>query len=138
LDHDQDIAQLLSQAEWRVTRRLGAILRAEGSSVEQWRVLRLLSDDVGHPMTDVAEYAMLPGPTVTRLVDRMVSDNLVYRRADDWDRRRVLVYLSEYGKEYSQKLSEVVDQHRLELAEAAGVDAGKLAGTLSRLVDEFN
>src|SRR5580704_14992019 len=87
LDHDQDIAQLLSQAEWRVTRRLGAILRAEGSSVEQWRVLRLLSDDVGHPMTDVAEYAMLPGPTVTRLVDRMVSDNLVYRRADDWDRR---------------------------------------------------
>jgi DNA-binding MarR family transcriptional regulator len=106
--------------------------------VEQWRVLRLLSDDVGHPMTDVAEYAMLPGPTVTRLVDRMVSDNLVYRRADDWDRRRVLVYLSEFGKEYSQKLSEVVDQHRLELAEAAGVDAGKLAGTLSRLVDEFN
>jgi DNA-binding MarR family transcriptional regulator len=137
VDRDQDIAQLLSQAEWRVTRRLAAVLRADASSVEQWRVLRLLSDELGHPMADVAEYAMLPGPTVTRLVDRMVSDGLVYRRADDWDRRRVLVYLSPQGTKLFQKLAQVVEQHQQELAEVAGADASDLVGALSRLVNQF-
>src|SRR5438128_299596 len=89
-----DLSQLLSQAERAVTQRLDAVLRPKGGNVEQWRVLQLLSDGTGHPMSEVAEFALLSGPTLTRLVDRMVSDNLLYRRIDDRDRRRVLVYLT--------------------------------------------
>jgi len=40
-------------------------------------VLSFLGDGDGHPMTAIAEFAMLPPPTLTKVVDRMVSLNLV-------------------------------------------------------------
>ena len=43
-------------------------------------------------MTEVAEFAMPPAPSLTKVVDRMVSLNLVYRRPDLRDRRRVLIH----------------------------------------------
>jgi hypothetical protein len=83
----QRLAQLLSQAERGVTRQLGRVLDEEGCSVEQWRALVLLADGVSHSMSDVAEFALLPAPTITRLIDRMVADNLAYRTVDPQDRR---------------------------------------------------
>ena len=62
---DEDLAHLLSQAERRVTERLSARLEAEGLTLAQWRVLSLLSDGTGHTMTEAAEFAMLPAPTLT-------------------------------------------------------------------------
>jgi DNA-binding MarR family transcriptional regulator len=38
---------------------------------------------------------MITAATLTKLMDRMVSQGLVYRRADDRDRRRVLAYLAD-------------------------------------------
>src|SRR5438445_13475631 len=95
----RDLFHLLSYAENRATRRLAAALEGWDCSIEQWRVLALLADGRGHPMTELAEFALLPAPTATKLADRMVADTLVYRRADPADRRRVLVYLTERGRE---------------------------------------
>lgn len=94
----RDLPQLLSSAERLMTRRLSAALEAESCSVEEWRVLTLLSDGRGHTMSDVAAYALMPAPSLTKLVDRMVSAALVYRRKDPGDGRRVLVYLSSRGR----------------------------------------
>jgi DNA-binding MarR family transcriptional regulator len=93
-----DLAHLLSHAERRLVRRLSAQLAEEGCTVEQWRVLSAVSDGAGHPMTEIAEYALLPAPSLTKLVDRMVADNLVYRRPDPTDRRRVLLHLAARGR----------------------------------------
>jgi len=89
----QQLAQLLSRAERRLTRRLARPLEEEGATVEQWRALVLLADGAGHTMSEIAEFALLPSPSNTRLIDRMVADNLVYRKADMRDRRRVLVHV---------------------------------------------
>jgi hypothetical protein len=48
------LAEALSRAEHPVSRRISAALRAEGMSLEQWRVLSLLSDGAGHTMSDIA------------------------------------------------------------------------------------
>src|ERR671911_2106153 len=101
---DEDLAHLLSQAERRVTERLSAALEAEGLTLAQWRVLSLLADGAGHPMTEAAEFAMLPAPTLTKVVDRMVSLNLVYRRPDLRDRRRGLIYSAAPGPRLHQRL----------------------------------
>src|SRR5438309_589161 len=95
---ERDLIHLLSRAEHRAVRRLAAALDAEGCSVEQWRALGFLADGQGRTMTDLADYALLPGPTATKLIDRMVADGLVYRRPDPADRRKVLVYLTERGQ----------------------------------------
>ena len=129
---ERDLFHVLSHAERRVARRVATVLDAAGCSVEQWRVMALLADGLGHPMTELAEFALLPAPTATKLVDRMVTENLVYRRADPADRRRVLVYLAERGRDLHTRLSVPLRRLQSELLEAID-DSGELAGKLGQL-----
>lgn len=92
-----ELPRMLTLMERRVAARLGAALGDTGATVEEWRVLSQLGDGAGHPMSEIAEFALLPAPTLTKVVDRLVSAGRVYRRVDDADRRRVLVFLSERG-----------------------------------------
>jgi DNA-binding MarR family transcriptional regulator len=130
----RDLAHLLSHAERHLVRRLAALLAEEGCSVEQWRVLSIVSDGRGHPMTEIAEYALLPAPSLTKLVDRMVADNLVYRRADRHDRRRVLLHLSARGRILHQRAAHRVQEDQAVLL-AAIDDSGGLAQALDHLTE---
>ncbi|GHB89708.1 hypothetical protein GCM10010397_72180 [Streptomyces spinoverrucosus] len=100
--------RLLTRAERLAARRLQAALDEEGCSVETWRVLALLSDGAGHHMTAVAEAAFLPAPTLTKLVDRLVDQNLIHRRVDPLDRRRILAHLTPRGLEYWRRVDRAV------------------------------
>lgn len=101
----EELAWLLSRVTHQLDQRLCAILETEGLTLGQWRVLRLLSDGSGHAMTEAAHYAMLSPPTLTKAVDQLVWANLVYRRADPSDRRRVLIHLTARGRRLQQRLS---------------------------------
>jgi DNA-binding MarR family transcriptional regulator len=132
------LAQLLSQAERGVTRQLGRVLEEEGCTVEQWRTLVLLADGVSHPMSEIAEFALLPAPTLTRLIDRMVADNLAYRKADPRDRRRVLVHITPRGRALQRRLAgRIEDTQAAILAEADADDVAQLAALLTDLVDRL-
>ena len=130
----RDLPHLLSRAERLLSGRMSALLEAEHCTLEEWRVLKILSDGRGHIMTEIADFAMLPAPTLTKLMDRMVAENLVYRRADDRDRRRVLAYLAERGHARYERTAAV-------LAAAEGdvlamlADGGELSRWLTRLAD---
>jgi DNA-binding MarR family transcriptional regulator len=127
-----NLVHVLSHAEHRIGRRIAALLATEGMSVETWRVLSLLADGAGHPMTAIADFALMPPPSLTKLVDRLVSDNLVYRRADPADRRRVLVHLTARGRISQQRAQRLVDREQAALLAAVG-DAGDLVAALDRL-----
>ena len=58
--------------------------------VEYWRVLEVLADESGRPMTALAETISMRLPTLSKLIDRMVADALVQRAPDPSDLRRVL------------------------------------------------
>jgi DNA-binding MarR family transcriptional regulator len=136
--HDEDLAHLLSQAERRVTGRLSAALEAEGLTLAQWRVLSLLADGAGHPMTEAAEFAMLPAPSLTKVVDRMVSLNLVYRRPDLRDRRRVLIYSTARGRRLHQRLSRDLGPAERVLRDIADErDAAELTRLLLRILERL-
>jgi DNA-binding MarR family transcriptional regulator len=125
------LSYLLSDAERRVNRRLAAGLAAEGVSVEQWRILRALSDGHGHSMSDLAENVLMPHPTLTKAVDRLVDDALVYRRQDTADRRRVAVYLSDRGQDMVARLDRRAAEHHADMTAAFG------AGRTERLMREL-
>jgi DNA-binding MarR family transcriptional regulator len=134
--HDEDLAHLLSQAERLVTGRLSAALEAQGLTLAQWRVLSLLADGAGHPMTEAAEFAMLPAPSLTKVVDRMVSSNLVYRRPDLRDRRRVLIYSTARGRRLQQRLARDLAPAERVLGDIADEgDAVELTRLLLRILD---
>lgn len=105
----------------------------DGLNLEQWRTLDLLADGGGHSMTEIAEHVMVPAPTLTKIVDRLVDSTLVYRRADDRDRRRVMVLLSDRGRDLHHRLAPDVRRAEHELAATLGADAHHLLTLLHRL-----
>lgn len=131
----QHLAQLLSQAERRVTRRLGRVLDDEGCTVGEWRTLVLLADGATHSMSEIAEFALLPAPSLTRLIDRMVAENLAYRKVDPEDRRRVLIHISSRGQAVQKRLAERIEAKRdVILAEADVPEVAQLAALLTNLI----
>ncbi|MGV9858022.1 MarR family winged helix-turn-helix transcriptional regulator [Gordonia sp. NPDC003425] len=69
----------------------------DGLTPTQWHVLSALEGGVGEPMSALAAITLLPGPSLTRLIDGMIDDNLVLRKVDETDRRRVLVFVTRRG-----------------------------------------
>jgi DNA-binding MarR family transcriptional regulator len=126
----RDLVQLLTRAERLAARRLQAVLDEEGCSLDAWRVLGLLSDGQGHHMTAIAEAAFLPPPTLTKLVDHLVDQNLVHRRVDPLDRRRILAHLTPRGQEYWRRVDRAV---RADWPVLSDGDEELLRGLLERL-----
>ncbi|MFI0897493.1 MarR family winged helix-turn-helix transcriptional regulator [Streptomyces sp. NPDC020983] len=130
----RDLALVLSRAERRVVARQARLLADEGCSVEQWRVLSAVAGSGGLPMSEIADHALMPAPSLTKLVDRMVADNLVHRRADPGDRRRVLLHLAPRGRALYERAAARVAADHAGLLEALG-DTGGLAAALAALAD---
>jgi len=128
------LTRLLSQVEHLLSRRVEDALGVDGPTLDQWRVLDLLADGAGHPMTEIAAHVMVPAPTLTKIVDRLVDNALVYRRADETDRRRVLVFLSEHGRAtYARLAPQVARVDEVVWRELGGQDAPRLEAMLERL-----
>ncbi|WP_435202059.1 MarR family winged helix-turn-helix transcriptional regulator [Janibacter sp. GS2] len=92
----------------RVNHRVEAALSSEEFSAEQWRVLDYLDENGPCTMSVLAQETGTSGATLTRIIDRLVSRALVYRSADGNDRRRVLVLLSDRGRETADRVRPLV------------------------------
>lgn len=110
-----DLLRSLTRAERLLSRRLGAVLADDALTIEAWRVLCLLADGQGHPMSEVSAEASLPPGTLTKLVDQLVDRNLVFRRIDPIDRRRIRAYLTARGHREHARLDERVKASLTEL-----------------------
>lgn len=124
---------LVGRVGHRIGRAVEQALGPGGPNLEQWRVLDLLADGEGHPMTEIATHAMVPPPTLTKIVDRLIESTLVYRRPDETDRRRVLVFLSERGREEHTALAPRVATVEQEFV--AGLDPADVAHLTRLLTD---
>jgi DNA-binding MarR family transcriptional regulator len=129
------LAQVLSRADYEVTRRLAAILERDGSTIEEWRALSLLADGESRAMSELAEVCLLPAATLTRLVDRMVAENLVYRRGDPGDRRRILVRITERGGAQHGRL--LARLRRDNVLAGIGDDLVQLTDVLNAMIDRL-
>src|SRR5689334_9289388 len=116
----EHIAYLLAQASRQVHQQLDAGFRHEGVPVEQWRILKLLAEQNGRPMSELTQAALLNHPTLTKMIDRMVSDALVYRRPDPKDGRKVLIFISERGRAMNDRLNRLANLQQAEIVEGYG------------------
>jgi DNA-binding MarR family transcriptional regulator len=129
------LAYLLSRAERSVNRGLATVLAAEEVSVDQWRILQALADGRGHSMGDLAEAALMPHPTLTKAVDRLVDRAFVYRGHDPADRRKVAVFLADRGSDLLSRLEAgIAEHHRAILATYGSVRTEQLMRELELLV----
>lgn len=114
--NQKHIANLLATAYRRMVARLSVELKPVGISIDMWSVLGTLKDKPGQSMTSLADGLSLNLPTVTKLMDRMVSDNLTYRKPHHSDRRRVLIFPTERGLDLFHEADNIANnfEQRLE------------------------
>lgn len=114
------------------TRASTSAATCSGGAPPSTTISRTFADGRGHPMTEIADQALMPAPSLTKLVDRMVADNPVYRRPDPADRRRVVLHLTARGRSLHRRAAGRVHADQAMLLEAIG-DDGALMRLLGRL-----
>ena len=133
-----DLLRSLTRAERLLSRRLGAVLAEDGLTIEAWRVLCLLADGQGHPMSEVSAEAFLPPGTLTKLVDQLVDRNLVFRRVDVLDRRRIRAYLTARGRREHERIDQQIRANLAEVGLRDATDLADLTDQLATLVDRLD
>lgn len=128
---EDHISYVLADLGWRLNRELAASFRLEGVPVEYWRVLRALSEQPGQSPTDLAGLVLLNLPTLTKLVDRMAADALVYRLPDPHDGRRVRLHVADRGRALLERLDRQAAAQQSEIEHALG--SSELSELLTRL-----
>lgn len=91
-----DLARLVRRASQELDRAIATCLGE--SSVGRWHVLEAVAGGTGLSMSQLVDATLLNAATLTRLIDAMIADNLVLRKVDDTDRRRVLVFPTRRGQ----------------------------------------
>ncbi len=118
-----------------VRRRVARVVEREGTTLQQYNVLRILRGAPG-PLSalDIAERLIEETPGVSRLIDRLVVKKLVRRTRSAQDRRRLECSITPLGLELLKRLDRDVD--RADAASMEVLSSDELAG-LTRLLDRI-
>jgi len=102
------ISFMTSKAHQKITRRARALLSPHGVTPTQYTLLSVLWEQDGRSGAELSERLILDSATMTGLIDRTVTSNLVVRKPDASDRRINRVWLTDHGKNLSEPLNKVV------------------------------
>ncbi|MGN2641899.1 MarR family transcriptional regulator [Nocardia takedensis] len=131
----EELARLLRGASQALDRAITTHLGE--ASIGRWHVLCAVVGDgeraQGRSMSQLAEATLLTGASLTRLIDAMIAENLVHRRVDDTDRRRVLVLPTARGLHTHRTMAAAVDVSGLDRLATA-----RLTRTLTTLSGDLN
>jgi DNA-binding MarR family transcriptional regulator len=110
---EDQLAYLIASVNRQLEEELQESLRPEGIPLEQFRILSALASSDGRSMGELATIVLVDAASLTKIVDRMVVEALVYRAVAPEDRRRVLIFLATKGKALHNRLKGVLgDQQR--------------------------
>jgi len=134
---DDYLPALLGQAAQLIQGEFHRVVREHGFSVSEWRVLATLAD--GRTLTTgrLAEVSLTKGPTVTRLLDRMVARGQVERLPDAADRRITRVRITLAGRRTVSALIALARAHEARvLAPFGEPQAEALKATLRGVIEQ--
>lgn len=104
----------------RAARDIAGALESEaGLTVDQWRILRRVSEQRAVPMKELGAAVCLANATLSRLVDGLVDRGLLFRTLPDDDRRRILVARSLEGTALCARANAIVNGVRLTCTRSA-------------------
>lgn len=133
---DDYLAALLAQASHLISAEFHEVVRRNGLSVSEWRVLATLAGSEPISIGRLAQVAVLKQPTVTRMLDRMEARQQIERLAHDADRRVVLVRITTAGSKIVSRLIGLAREHEARVLEPFGLQrAEELKATLRRIIE---
>jgi DNA-binding MarR family transcriptional regulator len=106
-DLKSELAKLIIDNERQIEKRLEVTLKQQETVIGnlQWRILdNLVQSPKGLSMKELSKLTHTNDSTLTKIVDRMVSESLVYRRPAPKDRRKIMIVNSNKGRVLHQNL----------------------------------
>ena len=96
---DQETALNIFVTAYFLRSKHEEIMAKYGLTMPQYNVLRILKGvyPEGHPRCDIISRMIEPAPDVTRIIDRLMKDNLVERFNSDKDKRLSMTRITEKG-----------------------------------------
>ncbi len=126
---------LLAAASEAASAQFHQTVRAAGLRVPEWRVLACLLDEDGAMVTQLATVALAEQSRLTRIILQMEKRDLVVRRGDAADKRRVRVHLTPEGRSLATRLVAEAKVHEAELIRTlSGGDGARLKPALRSLL----
>ncbi len=118
----------------RLKEQITARLKENGLTMQQYNVLRIVrgAGETGSTTSEIRERLLDKMSDASRMVDRLVSMDLLEKVRDKEDRRIVFIYLTSKG---SKLVNDLVEREEVESL-AAGMDEKK-AQQLNELLDCF-
>jgi DNA-binding MarR family transcriptional regulator len=130
VDRPASLSMALTRAARALEIDLDAVLKPDGLAMDHWLVLECLVRERGLTMSELSERTGTNSATLTRVVDRLVTNATVYREVDMVDRRKVRVYASSRGQALHRRLAGVVEGRERALVEA-GVIPERIAAAVT-------
>jgi len=96
--YSQSIAGSLLAAREAVMAPIRPYLRSAGVTEQQWRVLRVLSDNGTMDAGGISAKALLYRPSVTRILKELLLRGLVAKRANLGDGRKLSISITSQGE----------------------------------------
>jgi DNA-binding MarR family transcriptional regulator len=133
---DDYLAALLAQASQLISGEFHRVVRANGFSVSEWRILASLAGGTSLSIGRLAAISTIKQPTVTRLLDRMEAKGLVRRLDKGGDRRITLVAITPVGSRMVSRLIALARAHEQRVLAPFGLErAEELKTTLRHIIE---
>lgn len=119
-----------------LSEKFNEILKPFDLSTEQFNVLRILRGQNGKPvnMSDIQERMLTKNSNTTRLIDKLISKEMVIRNVCPNNRRKMEIVITNIGLETLDKLDPLVDNFEKKLTN--NLTAEELE-TLNTLLEKF-
>ena len=102
---EQSLPMLLMRSREALMQHFRPRLRAHDLTEQQWRILRVLAEFDNVDMLDLSIQCCIQPPSLSRTIPLLMQRGLVSRRHDDNDQRRILVNLTDDGREQFRLMS---------------------------------
>jgi len=114
---DDLLPYLMNRLVSRLNQDLGYRLRRGGHSFQDWRILAVLAAHDGITLSQLAEAAVIPQPTVSRLVARLERKGFLRRHPRPRDSRFIEARITSRGRAaYRKMLPLAVEEYRRAVA----------------------
>ncbi len=133
---DDYLPALLAQASQLISSEFHQVVRSQGLSVSEWRVMASLAGGAPVSIGRLAAVTLTKQPTLTRLLDRMELRGEVERLPHRTDRRITLVRITRKGASTVHRLMDLAREHEMRVLEPFGLArADQLKDTLRRMIE---
>lgn len=130
---------LMNRLIARMNQNLGETLRKHGYSFQDWRILAVLAAHNGISITQLTEAAVLPQPTVSRLVAGLKRKGFLERQNAKKDSRVVEISITAKGlKAYEKMMTHAVAEYRAAVKGFSTKDDEYLSEMLRRMMKNRN